>query len=140
MHRSTWGAVAAVVVARWEGVGVLPLESLISAKLEPRQGSSAPGVSADPLIERNPLSEPAWMRHIASTMHEASTVMLGNSLPIREWNLAAASARPDTAVFANRGANGIEAASQAYFDKPASELTVAQGAPSRDPPVHWPWG
>ena len=35
-------------------------------------------------------------------------VFLGNSLPIREWNLFAQWTRPVPAVRANRGANGID--------------------------------
>jgi 2-succinyl-5-enolpyruvyl-6-hydroxy-3-cyclohexene-1-carboxylate synthase len=35
-------------------------------------------------------------------------VFLGNSLPIREWNLFAQWSRPVTDVRANRGANGID--------------------------------
>ena len=37
-----------------------------------------------------------------------ATVFLGNSLPIREWNLAADAPKPGTVFFANRGANGID--------------------------------
>ncbi len=55
-----------------------------------------------------PKSEPAWMRHISRIIPAGPTVFLGNSLPIREWNLAADKPKPGTVFFANRGANGID--------------------------------
>jgi 2-succinyl-5-enolpyruvyl-6-hydroxy-3-cyclohexene-1-carboxylate synthase len=55
-----------------------------------------------------PLSEPAWMGHLSRAMSEGSMVMLGNSLPIREWNLACEAPPVGAAFFANRGANGID--------------------------------
>ena len=36
------------------------------------------------------------------------SLFLGNSLPIREWNLAASEPEPGTMFFASRGANGID--------------------------------
>ena len=70
---------------------------------------SAPAESAlESLLTTHPLSEPAWMRHLSQLVDSGSTVFLGNSLPIREWNLAAAPPEPGTRFFANRGANGID--------------------------------
>lgn len=48
------------------------------------------------------------MRHLSKIIGEGSTVFLGNSLPIREWNLAAEMPKRGTSFFANRGANGID--------------------------------
>ena len=62
----------------------------------------------DELIESHPLAEPSWMRHLSRAIPDGSSVFLGNSLPIREWNLAAADAKRGTTFFANRGANGID--------------------------------
>ena len=100
-------------LARWEGVGVLPLESLATAKLVRREGDGEgtceqTGMSASHLFDAHPLAEPAWMRHLAKALPNGAIVMLGNSLPIREWNLAVAIAKPDCVFFANRGANGID--------------------------------
>lgn len=59
------------------------------------------------LIRRFPLSEPAWVRWTSLQMARNSRLYLGNSLPIREWDLAARS-DTDLEVFASRGVNGID--------------------------------
>lgn len=61
------------------------------------------------LIEQFPNSEVAWMRHLSNVVGADARLFLGNSLPIREWNLAAARrSEAGLEVFANRGANGID--------------------------------
>jgi 2-succinyl-5-enolpyruvyl-6-hydroxy-3-cyclohexene-1-carboxylate synthase len=62
----------------------------------------------DELLKRFPHSEPAWVRQLSCVIPAGATVFLGNSLPIREWNLAAERPKPGTQFFANRGANGID--------------------------------
>jgi 2-succinyl-5-enolpyruvyl-6-hydroxy-3-cyclohexene-1-carboxylate synthase len=62
----------------------------------------------DELLEAHPDSEPALVRAISNYAALSESVFLGNSLPIREWNLFAQWDRPCTAVRANRGANGID--------------------------------
>lgn len=62
----------------------------------------------DALLEEFPHSEPAWIRHLSRVIPEGARVFLGNSLPVREWNLAAAAPRQCTTFFANRGTNGID--------------------------------
>lgn len=62
----------------------------------------------DRALDPNPKSEPAWMRHLSRVIPAGATVFLGNSLPIREWNLAADAPKPGTVFYANRGANGID--------------------------------
>lgn len=62
----------------------------------------------DELIKTHPLSEPAWIRQLSRAIPSSARVFLGNSLPIREWNLAAVKALHGTTFFANRGANGID--------------------------------
>ncbi|MBL9115674.1 MAG: hypothetical protein JNJ83_11760 [Verrucomicrobiaceae bacterium] len=59
------------------------------------------------VVMRWPLSEPAWMQHIRKAIPEGARVFLGNSLPIREWNLAVGCTEGIT-CFANRGTNGID--------------------------------
>ena len=61
----------------------------------------------DQLLALHPASEPAWVRRLSAWIPRGARVFLGNSLPIREWDLAAARDR-DVAIFANRGANGID--------------------------------
>lgn len=65
------------------------------------------------LLAKFPKSEPAWVRRIAKTASDLSSVFLGNSLPIREWNLVAG--RFHFPCFANRGANGIDGALSTYY-------------------------
>jgi len=62
----------------------------------------------DELLEAHPDSEPALIRAISRYAVLSGPVFLGNSLPIREWNLFAQWERPCTEVRANRGANGID--------------------------------
>lgn len=54
-----------------------------------------------------PLSEPAWVARLSSKIPRDARLFLGNSLPIREWDFAAA-ATATRDVFANRGTNGID--------------------------------
>lgn len=59
------------------------------------------------LLAELPLSEPGWFAQLSRQIPSAARVFLGNSLPIREWDLAADFAR-SREFFANRGANGID--------------------------------
>ncbi len=59
------------------------------------------------LFAKERASEPALFRTLSETIPEGSFVYLGNSLPIREWDLFAARSRPFV-YGANRGANGID--------------------------------
>lgn len=60
------------------------------------------------LLSEYPLSEPAWMQHLARLIGKGASVFLGNSLPIREWNLASSDVAEGVKFYANRGANGID--------------------------------
>lgn len=62
----------------------------------------------DNLIEAYPESEPGLLRLLSVYASTGSSLYLGNSLPIREWNLFAQRVKPVTDVRANRGANGID--------------------------------
>jgi 2-succinyl-5-enolpyruvyl-6-hydroxy-3-cyclohexene-1-carboxylate synthase len=62
----------------------------------------------DELLERYPDSEPGMMRDVSTYATMGESVFLGNSLPIREWNLCAQRTMPMVNVRANRGANGID--------------------------------
>ena len=53
-------------------------------------------------------SEPAMLRELSRQIPSEALVFLGNSLPIREWNLAASLDIPHPRTFASRGANGID--------------------------------
>jgi 2-succinyl-5-enolpyruvyl-6-hydroxy-3-cyclohexene-1-carboxylate synthase len=59
------------------------------------------------LFAKEKASEPALFRTLSESIPEGSFVYLGNSLPIREWDLFASRSRPFV-YGANRGANGID--------------------------------
>lgn len=71
-------------------------------------GNTARAAHIDELLESYPDSEPALVRQVSHYAALGSSVFLGNSLPIREWNLFAQWQRPVPLVRANRGANGID--------------------------------
>ena len=60
------------------------------------------------LLSAHPFSEPALVRRLSLLAPEGARVYLGNSLPIREWNLAAAREDRGLSVLSSRGANGID--------------------------------
>lgn len=60
------------------------------------------------LLEGYPESEPGLLRVLSVYASTGSSLYLGNSMPIREWNLFAQRDKPVTDVRANRGANGID--------------------------------
>ena len=65
-------------------------------------------VKIDELLESYPDSEPALLRTLSHYASIGGGLFLGNSMPIREWNLFAQWQRPVPSVRANRGANGID--------------------------------
>ncbi|MFT4175712.1 MAG: thiamine pyrophosphate-binding protein [Luteolibacter sp.] len=62
----------------------------------------------DELLEAYPDSEPALLRTLSTYASIGGGIFLGNSMPIREWNLFAQWDRPIPSVRANRGVNGID--------------------------------
>lgn len=60
------------------------------------------------LFEQFPSSEPALIHALSKQIPEQSLVYLGNSLPIREWDLAAIDTPRRIEVQASRGVNGID--------------------------------
>lgn len=71
-------------------------------------GASSRASRIDELLETYPDSEPALIRTLSHYASIGGGVFLGNSLPIREWNLFAQWLRPVPSVRANRGVNGID--------------------------------
>ena len=71
-------------------------------------GSASRAARIEELLETYPDSEPAMMRAISQFASLSSGLFLGNSLPVREWNLFAQWERPVPSVRANRGVNGID--------------------------------
>jgi 2-succinyl-5-enolpyruvyl-6-hydroxy-3-cyclohexene-1-carboxylate synthase len=93
------------------------------------------------LLDQFPHSEPAWLRHLSRLIPAGATVFLGNSLPIREWNLAAVKPKPGTRFFANRGANGIDGLLSTGFGvgADASEAWIVLGDLSALYDMNAPW-
>ncbi|MEZ5386070.1 MAG: 2-succinyl-5-enolpyruvyl-6-hydroxy-3-cyclohexene-1-carboxylic-acid synthase [Prosthecobacter sp.] len=94
-------------LARKENVETLPWEAALSAVFS----ASPSGCSIlrfEPELEKYEKSEPGWMRKLLDVIPAGSRVFLGNSLPIREVNLALKTAKNGVEFFANRGANGID--------------------------------
>ena len=67
------------------------------------------------ILDAEPQSELALLRELSRTIPENSRVYLGNSLPIREWDLAATRDARGFAIEANRGANGIDGQLSTFF-------------------------
>ncbi|MCB0406948.1 MAG: hypothetical protein KDD34_02025 [Bdellovibrionales bacterium] len=59
------------------------------------------------LVAEFPKSELALIQTLSKVIHDEACVFLGNSLPIREWDLVADS-REDIEVISQRGMNGID--------------------------------
>lgn len=96
-------------------------EYLAEDALDHLIGNSARLARTEELLEAYPDSEPALVRQISRYACLGSSVFLGNSLPIREWNLFAQTIRPVPLVRANRGANGIDGQISTWLGATASE-------------------
>jgi len=106
-------------LARKENVQTLPWESVRSSQ-HPAPGSGCGILRFEPELEKFEQSEPNWMRKLIEVIPARSRVFLGNSLPIRELNLALKSAQPGVEFFANRGANGIDGLVSTFLGVSAS--------------------
>lgn len=73
-----------------------------------------------------PDSEKQWVAALAAAIPAGATVFLGNSLPIREWQVAAPW-RTGLDVHANRGANGIDGELSTFLGLAASAPGEAWG-------------
>lgn len=60
------------------------------------------------LLDEEPDSELAAFRKLSRELPHGARIYLGNSLPIREWDLAATREQREYVIEANRGANGID--------------------------------
>ena len=67
------------------------------------------------LLEAEPASEPGMVRRFSRLVPDSARLFLGNSLPIREWDLAAQRAPRGHVVGASRGANGIDGQVSAFL-------------------------
>jgi 2-succinyl-5-enolpyruvyl-6-hydroxy-3-cyclohexene-1-carboxylate synthase len=69
----------------------------------------------DGLWPAHPRAEPAMVRGVSALVPVGSLVYLGNSLPIREWDLAALRNAGAWTVGVSRGANGIDGQLSTFF-------------------------
>ncbi len=60
------------------------------------------------LLTETPTSEPAWISFCSEKIPTKSRIYLGNSLPIREWDLCASLKFKKFKPWASRGLNGID--------------------------------
>jgi 2-succinyl-5-enolpyruvyl-6-hydroxy-3-cyclohexene-1-carboxylate synthase len=67
------------------------------------------------ILDDEPQSELAMFRALSQTIPPNAGVYLGNSLPIREWDLAATREPRGFEIAANRGANGIDGQLSTFF-------------------------
>lgn len=67
------------------------------------------------ILDDEPESEPATFRRLSLELPKGARIYLGNSLPIREWDLFASREPRGFTYEANRGANGIDGQLSTFF-------------------------
>jgi 2-succinyl-5-enolpyruvyl-6-hydroxy-3-cyclohexene-1-carboxylate synthase len=67
------------------------------------------------ILDDEPRSELAMVRALSEQIPPGARVYLGNSLPIREWDLVATRQPKSFTIEANRGANGIDGQLSTFF-------------------------
>lgn len=67
------------------------------------------------ILDEEPSSELAMLRDLSRDLPHGARIYLGNSLPIREWDLAASREARGFSYEANRGANGIDGQLSTFF-------------------------
>lgn len=79
------------------------------------------------LFSKHPNSEPAFVRRFSNELGTDARVFVGNSLPIREWDLAAAQRVFE--VTGNRGVNGIDGLISTFLGwaKPQADNLILLG-------------
>ena len=100
---------------------VHPIEAL-PQNIEPRPRTDdflardkAMSLRVAALLDQEKDSEPAMLRDLANRIPPNARIYLGNSLPIREWDLVAPRDPRDFELDANRGANGIDGQLSTFF-------------------------
>jgi 2-succinyl-5-enolpyruvyl-6-hydroxy-3-cyclohexene-1-carboxylate synthase len=86
--------------------GVRPESFSADAALMRRDRVKAAAI--EQLLDEEPASEPALVRALSRALPQTARIFLGNSLPVREWDLAALRSPNAWSMEANRGANGID--------------------------------
>jgi len=91
------------------------------------------------ILDDEPQSELSMLRDLSRELPANARVYLGNSLPIREWDLVAA--RKSFEHEANRGANGIDGQLSTFFGwcKPGSDNVCIVGDLTAIYDLNAPW-
>lgn len=107
-RRSPWPGLARTCETnlRWSDLGGINWSWAEEELTELRRWNEERDRRRRELFERYPRSEVSLMRSLASQL-SGKTLYLGNSLPVRHWDLVAPDVRVED-IFANRGANGID--------------------------------
>lgn len=74
------------------------------------------------IVTSEPESELAMLREVSRSISHRARLYLGNSLPIREWDLVASREPRQLEVQANRGANGIDGQLSTFFGQCAADV------------------
>ena len=110
----------------------LPFRGLTRGELKPIDELSAKPAEAGPhtdflecdrrkaaefqkILDEEPGSELAIVRQLSEQIPKGARIYLGNSLPIREWDVAATRQPKNFTIEANRGANGIDGQLSTFF-------------------------
>ena len=93
------------------------------------------------MLNAEPLSEPALFRDVSASLAAGSRVYLGNSLPVREWDLFATREARGYTYAANRGANGIDGQLSTFFGwcSPGAENVAVVGDLTAMYDMNAPW-
>lgn len=67
------------------------------------------------IFAEEPAAEPSLLHKLSKGIDSSAVVYLGNSLPIREWDLAASMTIPHDNIHSNRGVNGIDGQLSTFF-------------------------
>ncbi len=85
---------------------IQPIPCKLSERFLLRNGEGSSRIRE--LLEAEPQSEQGMVFALSSQIPRGSQIYLGNSLPIREWDLAASFESRNYDVWASRGLNGID--------------------------------
>lgn len=127
---------------------VWPIEALRSARVEARHRDDAlfeldrgRHEAFEHVLDDEPQSELALVRRLSRELQEKSRVYLGNSLPVREWDLAATREDRGFTIEANRGANGIDGQLSTFFGQcdPAVDNVAVVGDLTTLYDLNAPW-
>ena len=98
-----------------------PIEELKASRAEARlhmeffECDREKAAQLQKILDEEPQSELAMVRALSVEIPTGARIYLGNSLPIREWDLAATRQPKNFTIEANRGANGIDGQLSTFF-------------------------